>query len=238
MRRSNSTHGIKSILEKGVQIDGILDVGVYRCTPYLMKCFPDKPHYLFEPMLSMKDDIEEKYKDFDFKLYQIAVSDFDGEGYCINMFKDLEGKRIFSQLSFEKPNIEDYKNLIDIKEIKVRTLNTIYQEDKDLSETKNLFLKIDVDGHEINVLNGTTDILKHCNIVMIEATLASLSERTSFLENRGFQLIDIVDLCYYDKILWQADLVFVSKKLLNENKRLSPMLYKKAFEKEKWFHFI
>jgi hypothetical protein len=72
-------------------------------------------------------------------------------------------------------------------------------------------LKVDIDGHEMQVLRGAERTLQACSIVIVECAGSSLPERIGFMQDRGFRLFDLCEPCYYDDCFWQADAVFLSR---------------------------
>jgi hypothetical protein len=70
-------------------------------------------------------------------------------------------------------------------------------------------LKIDIDGHELSAIQGATETLKKCAVVMVEAQVAELPQRISAIISQGFVLFDLVEPCYYDRALWQCDALFL-----------------------------
>ena len=88
-------------------------------------------------------------------------------------------------------------------------------------------LKIDVDGHELEILRGAQRSLRDASIVIVEASLANrrcpeLMERLELLLQSGFYLFDIVDPAYYAKLLHQVDLVFVRGDIVESSDQLRP----------------
>jgi len=98
------------------------------------------------------------------------------------------------------------------REIEVKTVDAIY-EDMDIEGP--VLLKIDVDGIEIKVLQGSKSILRKDCVVVIEASMADENPRfntvVEFLSSYGYAVYDIVDPLYRqsDWHLWQVDLIFV-----------------------------
>ncbi|HBV12414.1 MAG TPA: hypothetical protein DEB60_04725 [Brevundimonas sp.] len=86
---------------------------------------------------------------------------------------------------------------------------------KDREYNQPYFLKIDVDGLEVKILNGAERTLPLCSVVMIEADKANLVERLSFMLSRGFELYDFAEPAYYDDAFWQCDLIFVNVAIYN-----------------------
>jgi FkbM family methyltransferase len=80
-------------------------------------------------------------------------------------------------------------------------------------------LKLDVQGYELEVLKGASLLLQHADVVILECSLVPinkgcplLAEVVAFMDSRGFQVYDIVSqIRRPDHVLWQTDLMFVSK---------------------------
>ena len=81
-------------------------------------------------------------------------------------------------------------------------------------------LKLDVQGHEIEVLKGASAALSHAEICLLEVTLFDMGNSSplfldvlNFMENKGFQVYDISQFMRrpFDKTLYQVDMFFVKK---------------------------
>lgn len=81
------------------------------------------------------------------------------------------------------------------------------------------FLKLDVQGFELEVLKGGTDCLSHAEFCLLEVTLIDIdktplaAEVMSFMNEFNFQLYDITQLMRrpYDMALFQCDFLFIKK---------------------------
>jgi hypothetical protein len=81
------------------------------------------------------------------------------------------------------------------------------------------FLKLDVQGFELEVLNGSSNCLKNCELVLLEASLIPVNKNCpliidvmSFMQERDFQLLDFCSqIRRKDGALWQTDLMFIKK---------------------------
>lgn len=81
------------------------------------------------------------------------------------------------------------------------------------------FLKLDVQGYELEVLKGAPETLRQTAFVLLEASLLRvnegcplLSDVVGFMSDAGFQLYDICGQSRMrDGVLWQMDLLFVRK---------------------------
>jgi FkbM family methyltransferase len=80
------------------------------------------------------------------------------------------------------------------------------------------FLKIDVQGYELEVLKGAERVLESVEVVMMEVNLIAVYEGAplvhevvSYMAERGFRVYDICTFFRrpYDNALWQMDMIFV-----------------------------
>jgi len=217
-------NSLRALLYHGVPVKSVIDIGVLTGTQPLMEVFPDIKHHLFEPVDTHFETISSNYRKLSHELHHVALSDKDGSAYlaCRSIYHD--DKVTHSEVVSKKVSTEDVPGLISCKEIRLAKLDSILGE-TDAQEP--YLIKIDVDGHEMKVLKGTVDTLKKSSIIVIEAPLNKASlphffERSNFLLDHGFHLLDIVDLAYYDGTLWQVDLVFVRKDIVDDIDRLRP----------------
>jgi FkbM family methyltransferase len=101
--------------------------------------------------------------------------------------------------------------------VKTKSLKTILFE-------KNIvfadFLKLDVQGHEIEVLKGCLDVLAKVEICLLEVTLIKLgdndvlfTELNNFMDAQGFQVYDITQFIRrpFDRAMYQMDVMFIKK---------------------------
>jgi FkbM family methyltransferase len=82
------------------------------------------------------------------------------------------------------------------------------------------FLKLDVQGYELEVLKGAKKCLENCEVCLLEVTFLDLHpgdplflEVFNFMDEKGFQTYDISHLMRrpFDQALYQADIFFVRK---------------------------
>lgn len=231
-------NSLEALLDAGVEVSCVLDVGMLTGTGPLIRTFPNVPHHLFEPVDLHFQQLEKNYKNIDSKLHHVALSDSDGEIYLACRAIHGDGRITHSEVVEKPVTTEDIPDLVSCKPIRRACLDTIL-EGEDIRG--GLLLKIDVDGHEMSVLRGADKTLELASIVVIEAPINRVElphffERSNYLMSKGFCLMDIVDLAYYDGVLWQVDLVFVKKEIVNKADRLRPFEASAfSFEKEKWY---
>ena len=79
------------------------------------------------------------------------------------------------------------------------------------------FIKLDVQGYELEVLRGASRTLRHAQCVLSEASLVPINsgaplaaEVIGFMDSAGFRLLDFCSqIRRKDGVLWQTDLLFV-----------------------------
>lgn len=215
---------LRALVRLGVPVNSVLDVGVQGGTKPLMSVFQKVPHYLFEPVDSYFDAIRQAYKGFQYKLVHVALSDSDGQAWQVGISLDNSGTVTHSQISDRPVSGDAEAQVVECKAIRKTKLDTALLE---LDPPQPWLLKVDVDGHEIQILRGAIEALKKSSIVLVEAPLSTIVGRAEVLQENGFQLIDIVDLSYYYGLLSQVDLVFVRQDLVSANADLRPWETKK-----------
>lgn len=97
------------------------------------------------------------------------------------------------------------------------TLDNLLESYKDFKKID--FLKLDVQGYELEVLKGATALLKHTDFVLMETSLIPINhgcplilEVMEFMDSRGFRTMDFCSqVRRKDGSLWATDLLFVSK---------------------------
>lgn len=229
---------LETLKHKGVEIKSIIDVGILNGTQPLMSAFPNIKHYLFEPVEFHFDSIERNYKNLDYELYNIALSDKDSECYLIGWSVDGGNKVTHSMISDAPAKEHKGMPVILCKKIRKARLDTVVSE----SEIETPFLlKVDVDGQELQILHGSENSLRNSSVVVIEAPLQKNSlpqflVRMQYMLDHNFVLMDIVDFAYYDGILWQADLIFVRKDIAENTVGLRPFESESfLFNRELWY---
>ncbi len=196
MRQPTKTDSLRFLIESGLPVGTILDVGVQECTAELIACFPSAQHILFEPDTNQRETIHRNYAGIDHVLVEAAVTATSG---FLHVAKD--GSTGAGLAAFRPA-----------ENVPTLTIPAVSLDDwiAEHPVAKPYLLKVDVDGGEIEVLRGATRTLADTSCVVIEAPMHVLADRLGVLLQAGFALWDIVDLCYYHGNLSQVDLVCVS----------------------------
>lgn len=205
-------------------IDTILDVGVQHATPSLIEVFPDKRHILFEPIDDYFNQITRNYSSVDYELVNAAVCDVDGTVTLHSERKTL-GNEISHSWIVQK--VTENSRIVD----SIR-LDTFLSKQNRLGS---YLLKIDVEGSDIpaSILQGGLKTLGETSVVVIEMTVDRFMQRAKLLDQAGFDIWDVVDLCYYGDCLWQFDAIFVSRQCKKDIPSLRP-IHQMPFRPELW----
>ena len=138
----------------------------------------------------------------------------------------------FKSINFlEKTNF--YEDAIIPKTLKTITLNEI--------QTKTQipfpdFIKIDTQGSEIDILKGGNQILNDCKVILLECPIISynigapsLSDYIEYLGSINYLPLDVTEIHHLDKVLIQADIIFLKKDIFQKIYKDKKML--KIFNK-------
>jgi FkbM family methyltransferase len=212
------------LLERKIPVRTILDVGALHGTPDLMEAYPDRTHVLFEPVAEFREKIERGYANIPHKLVQAAVSDRSGTT-TLKTVTILAGFAIsHSHMTDEPPQGND-------RTVPMVTLDH-YLASNPVEGP--FLLKVDIDGADMKVLRGATEVLKQTSIVMIEVVHLNMIERLSFLFDRRFRLFDLTEPCYYDDAFWQCDAILIREDYFSECFADIDV----GFDQRKYHHFL
>lgn len=223
-RKPLKTEAFRRLKEMGVPIATIIDVGVLTCTGPLMQEFADRPHVLVEPIEEFAPRIRKIYdkKGIEYDLIIAAMSDRDGE-------VSMQTKSVRDGTTITHARITD--TLGDgptYRKVPAKTVASLVEE---LGCKTPFLLKIDVDGAELEILKGARAVLDDCSVICVEVGIKNIVQRADFIIRAGFQPFDLVDLCYYDRRLVQADMIFVNDRIIKE---MDLEIYRDGFDIEKW----
>jgi FkbM family methyltransferase len=213
-------------LLKSIHITSVVDVGVRESTAELIQTFPNTKHYLFEPVKKFFTDIQKNYRSVDYKLFDFALSDIDSRIYLLETSLLRNGVVTHSAIRTE-PQPVDGAFVVSCEPIDVHRFDSL---DIARDIESNFLLKVDVDGQDLNVLKGFGSKISSAAIVIVECTYTSAMERISYVQSKGFSLVDLVDFVYYGDSLYQLDAVLVRSDLITSN--LRPPIGE--FRKELW----
>jgi len=211
--KSNLLHNFYELLKAvGFNPNHIIDVGANRgdWTREALIEFPDCRFTLLEPQAHMKESIKD-ILDSNPRVSFNAV----GAGKQSGFFKfTIAGRDDSCSFTYSDEDIKKhgYKQV----EVPVITLNELIAEQKlpvpDI-------IKIDAEGLDIDVLEGSSDFFGKTEIFMIEAGVVnkifinSFLEVINFMNKKNYRLFEITDINrpFKPEVLWLVELVFVKK---------------------------
>lgn len=183
----------------------VVDIGAYEgyWTRDFLEVYPEAKILMLEAQSSK----EEKLK--------MVCRDFSNTDYHIALLSSEDGKEFFF-IESETASHITADAAEGARKLKGETLDQIL-------ERKQLplpdFLKLDVQGFELEVLKGGSKSLAHAQFCILEVSLLDLDgtplmlEVMNYMDSKGFQAYDICQFLRrpLDKALYQIDLLFIKK---------------------------
>jgi FkbM family methyltransferase len=194
---------LRNLKRAGFACSGAVDVGAYAGEWALLarEVFAC-PVLMIEPQPDRRSDLEQLVRQHGFELETVAMS----------------GSRRSGRLLLESSNSrlmpdDDENNLPQIA-VQVERLDDVLQRHPALQPN---LLKVDVQGHELAVLEGAASAMRQMEVVVLEVSLIRIGPVPLFREviehmaARGFRLYDFLPTYYrpLDGALWQGDAFFV-----------------------------
>jgi len=123
---------------------------------------------------SIKKNLEENIID----AYNIALSDIDGK-------KKMKGLTVKNYTQYATFEISEFGEV----EVSVKKFDNLYS-----YQNKNLFIKCDVEGHELMIIKGMEKNLKRNNcLLQVEIFEDNFSKTNKQLENYGFRMLGVTN---------------------------------------------
>jgi len=189
------------------QVETLIDIGIgHQGTEGLYAYFPNTAKFFIDPIQETRLAVESHLIDPKNTFIACALSDKAGE-------LELIVREPISQSGFEiRPDEpEDIKR----RKVPVKTLDSLFH---DVDICGKYGIKIDVEGHEMNVLNGGKQFIASCSWLVVETAISNarfknfstFKEVYPFLVSLGFDLVSIrVSKDYLD----HCDLAFINTSL-------------------------
>ncbi len=199
---------LRNIRSLGFQPQQIIDIGAYvgGWTRMVKSIFPDARVLMIEAQREREADLRQVCDEFAGSVgYHMSLLGATHQQHAAFYQLETGSSVLFEQSSIQRTRVE----------YEMRTLDDVAAE-AGFAEVD--FLKLDVQGYELEVLKGASRTLRHVQIILMEVSLLSvnegaplLSEVIEFMASRGFRVYDICSLIRrpLDGALWQSDLLFV-----------------------------
>lgn len=171
------------------KVDNLIDVGIgHQGTEGLYKFFPQSRKFFIDPLIETKAALSHHLNDPKNKFIECGLSSSQG---CL----EISVRDPISQSGFHYSD-SDQSRIISKRTVKVETLDKLFPIQK-LGGTWGI--KIDVEGHESEVLLGGVEFLKYCTFVIVEVEInikkfknsTSFAKLTSWMFNQGFEVASV-----------------------------------------------
>lgn len=186
----------------------VIDVGVASGTPALYETFPNAFHLMIEPVDEFAKDIRSLLRLYKGKVIFAAASSADGEIEIHVHTEHLEGSStLHEQMGAEFDGVT--------RKVKAITIDKVVAEE----DLKGPYLiKVDVQGAELDVLDGAKRVLADTDLVLLEVSFFKFLKGSPqffdvvlYMKDQGFIVYDIYGLAKrpLDGALGQCDVAFV-----------------------------
>jgi len=206
----------------------IFDIGAHHgtWTNNMLKIYPNSKYYLFEAINYSELDNLNNYHNISIHK-NIILSNKEKQ---INWYEGCNtGDSIFKEKSIV------YKDIKPV--IKSAISLDFYIKQNNLfnnNPISNIFIKIDCQGSEIDILKGASSILPYTDFILLEIPLfgkynenvPNFREHIEYLDNIGFIPYDILDNHYINNFNMQVDMLFINKNNILNKQVLYDLTYK------------
>jgi len=208
VRRSFS-EALKHLEKLGFYPKSIIDVGAGSGTFPLLNTFPKSEYIWIEPLVEFEEDLKKLTHRFKGKYLMAGAWKFNGKSiihvhsdpYSSSLCEESDGKEVDGEA----------------REIKIIMLDDLISK---YSLPSGMLMKIDVQGTELDVLDGAQRILKYCEAVILEVSFFKFFKRNpefhdviDYMKKRNFVVYDMFDGHNrpLDGALAQKDVLFVKE---------------------------
>jgi len=197
--------GLHRMRELKIFPDIIVDVGaaVGGWTRTALEVWPAAKYELVEPLAEQQDVLKKLQSDYPNVAIHQAVAGEDIGEVEFDVSDDLHGSGVYASGG-------DHS-----RKVGVLTIDSIVND-----AFGSVMIKLDTHGYELPILKGAQETLKKTSLLVIEVygfhvspTCLLFHELTNYLFDRGFRMIDIVDVMRRptDAAFWQADAFYIRK---------------------------
>lgn len=192
----------------------VIDIGVGYGTEGLYEAYEQAFFIMIEPLKEFRTHLEQKYQTVDKEIYSYAVGASDGQAKINVDLSNLQHSGVLNR-------IYDKTDKIECRDIPIKKLDNLLN--NNLQQP--VLLKIDTEGHELDVILGADLVLQKCEYVLVELSVTERFEGSySFYEfikamnDRGFSLFDIMSQHFIGDVGTKyIDAVFINNSYKNLN---------------------
>ena len=198
---------LRGLRERGYSPKVIFDVGaaIGAWTRMALEFWPAAEYFLFEALVERKPDLDRVATETGAKVNVVIGGIGKRDGPLTMGVTDSLFDSSFAYAGSQS------------REIECRRLDSLHREGR---VRKPHFLKMDVQGFELNVLEGSREILADCGVVLMECqffafceSMNTLDKTIAVMSSYGFVPYEFVDFLRrpLDGAMGQCDLLFVRR---------------------------
>ena len=200
---------LTNLKDQGYAPATAIDIGAYHgeWTKLFKSVFPETKVLMLEAQSSKSPILESVCKEIP-----------NGVDYEIALLGEKDGEKVtFTEMETGSSVLEESSSFTrNYTEKELVTLDSIVSHYPDFKTLD--FLKLDVQGYELNVLKGASNLLKRTELVYMETSLIPvnkgcplIADVIQFMTENNFRLLDFCSqIRRKDGVLWQTDLLFVN----------------------------
>lgn len=187
--------------------DICIDVGAAGGTPSINRSFKDSLHLAFEPQPSFIPELQKELDGYRHEIFQMALMEKPGE----MEITIPDNAYTATMISPDHRDSGDKKLAVEVSTLDLQLNGRL--------ENKRVLLKTDCQGGDLDVIKGGTEVLQHCDVVIMETSLyrfwgdhhPDFYDIVSYMKSRGLVVFDILEGTFKpsNRALGQVDLVFV-----------------------------
>ena len=211
--RTSLEGSLEQVREAGFMPATIIDVGA-AFGSFSRTChavYPQAQYLLIEPLEEYIPSLTKLVSDIPGASFEICVAAKEDKPVILNVHHDLVGSSLYREVE-EGTGVNGVR-----RKVRALTLDRLVIERKALPP---YFIKIDVQGAELDVLAGGKTTLSQAEFVLLEVSLFQffqdgplLFDVVAYMKSKGFVPYDILGLQYrpLDRALSQVDIAFVKE---------------------------
>ena len=219
-QKATMADSLYRLRQRGVKLDYVVDIGanVGKWSQLLKSIYPEAKVLMIEPQSKHKDCLENicnTYSGYMFSPSLLGASQQDEiEFYITDDGHENSGSSVFRENSNVPANVN---------RIPMTTLDNIIVQSK-LGFPN--FIKLDVQGYELEVLKGAEDTIKSVDFILLEVSIwpynvggPLIDEVIAWMDSKNFVTYDLCEVHRRnDGVLLQIDILFIPRQsVLLEN---------------------
>lgn len=209
--RNTFEESLAHLKDTGFYPDLVIDVGAADGTPALQTGFPKSRFFWIEPLIEFEPALKNLQKKLNGDYAITAVG--SEEGYKeIHIHADLHGSSLYREADGEQA--DGVSRIIPVTSLD--QLSRLHR----WNQYRKILLKADVQGFELEVLKGASDLLEQVEVIILEVSFFRFLKNApdfydvvTYLKSIGYVVYDIFGGINrpLDNALAQKDLIFVKE---------------------------